>query len=191
MREGAAEEVELLSRIARGDEGALTRLYERTSGRVFGLIVRILDDSRDAEEVLQEVYLQVWRLASRYEARRGSLYGWLLSLARSRSIDKTRSKNFHLHRQTLEIRELLDSSRQAPPSPQLEAVLRGERADALQRALARISPRQRAVMELAYFGGYTQAEIAEQLEIPLGTVKSRMRHGLAILREVAAEELPT
>lgn len=183
------DEGELLEEIARGSEKALAGLYDRYSGVLYSLILAILKDPRDAEEVLQEVFLQVWRDAGRYDSGRGSAYRWLVNLARSRAIDRTRSKNFARHRETREILDLLDARSDPSQASQLDLVLMLERADAVRDVLARISPEQRRVMELAYFRGHSQSEIARQLEIPLGTVKSRMRHGLIALRQVAAEDL--
>ncbi len=185
----AVAEAELLEEIAHGSERALSRLYDHYSRLLYSLILAILKDPRDAEEVLQEVFLQVWRLAGRYDSRRGSPYKWLVTLARSRSIDRTRSKNFTRHRETQEILDLLDGWSDASQASQLDAVLMLERAEAVREVLARIPPEQHQVMALAYFGGHTQSEIARRLEIPLGTVKSRMRHGLIALRQLAAEDL--
>lgn len=185
----AGEGEELLEEIAHGSERALSRLYDRYSRILYSLILAILKDPRDAEEVLQEVFLQVWRLARRYDSRRGNVYRWLVNLARSRSIDRTRSKNFARHRETQEILDLLDARSDPSQASQLDVVLMLERADAVREVLARIPPEQRRVMELAYYRGHTQSEIAHRLEIPLGTVKSRMRQGLIALRQVAAEDL--
>ena len=187
MRErGAEAEAELLKDIAQGSEQALSCLYDRYSRLLYSLIVAILQDPRDAEEVLQEVFLQVWRRAGRYDFDRGSPYRWLVTLARSRSIDRTRSKNFARHRETRNVHERLDDRGDASQTSPLDAVLMLERAEAVRDVLARISPEQHQVMELAYLRGHTQSEIARQLEIPLGTVKSRMRHGLMALRKLAA-----
>lgn len=182
-------EARLVEEIAHGSDRALAGLYDRYARILYSLIVRILNDPRDAEEVLQEVFLQVWRLAPRFDPQRGNTYRWLVNLARSRSIDRTRSRNFTRRREaerSLELIEppLVDS---ALPS-QLDAVLLLERAEVVRRGLARIPPEQREVMQLAYFLGHTQSEIARELEIPLGTVKSRMRVGLVALRGRLAEE---
>lgn len=176
-------EAALIEQIARGNEDALARLYDLYAGTLFGLVLAILKSRPDAEEVLQEVFLQVWRRADRYEGSRASVYGWLVSMARSRAIDFTRQKNFRRHREALDLtvaRGALEDDTQPVP---LDSVLIRERAEAVREVLADISPRKRRVMELAYFHGHTQTEIAALLGIPLGTVKSRMRHGLAALQQ--------
>ena len=185
---GAALEAGLVKEIADGSEPALAQLYDRYARVLFSLIVRVLKDARDAEEVLQEVFLQVWRLAGRFDPERGNTYRWLVTLARSRAIDRLRSKNFRSHRAAESSLEMLETTLEPTEPSQLDAVLMHERADDVRRGLATISPEQLEVMRLAYFFGFTQSEIARELKIPLGTVKSRMRQGLIALRERLAEE---
>ena len=185
----ATAEIELVEEIAGGSEAALARLYDRYARLLFSLILAILKDSRDAEEVLQEVFLQVWRLASRYDAGRGSVYKWLITLARTRSIDRTRSKNYAHHREAGNCDEVAERTGDASQASQLDAVLVLERAEVVRRLLARIPPEQRQVLQLGYFLGHTQSEIARSLDLPLGTVKSRMRLGLIALRGLLNEEL--
>jgi RNA polymerase sigma-70 factor (ECF subfamily) len=191
---GAALEAGLVKEIAGGSEPALAQLYDRYARVLFSLIVRVLKDARDAEEVLQEVFLQVWKLAGRFDPERGNTYRWLVTLARSRAIDRLRSKNFKTRRAAESSLDMLETTLEPteptePTEPsQLDAVLMLERADHVRRGLATISPEQLEVMRLAYFLGFTQSEIARELEIPLGTVKSRMRQGLIALRGRLAEE---
>ncbi len=186
----AAAEKELLEEIAGGSEAALARLYDRYSRLLFGLILAIVKDSRDAEEVLQEVFLQVWRRAGGYDPGRGGVYKWLITLARTRSIDRTRSKNFARHREAGSGDDkVLERARDPKQATQLDAVLILERAEVVRGVLARISPDQRRVLQLGYFRGYSQSEIARTLDLPLGTVKSRMRLGLIALRGLLDEEL--
>lgn len=182
-------EIELLEEIAQGSEKALARLYDRYSRLLYSLILAILKDPRDAEEVLQEVFLQVWKLAARYESRRGSVYRWLVTLARSRAIDSTRSRNFARRREMETTLDRLDREIDFSQTSQLDAVLMLERAEVVREVLARIPPEQQQVMRLAYFLGYTQSEIARKFEIPLGTVKSRMRQGLIALHGLLAQDL--
>lgn len=185
----ATAETELLEKIARGSEAALARLYDRYSGLLFSLILAILKDSRDAEEVLQEVFLQVWRRADRYDPSRGSAYKWLVTLARTRSIDRTRSKNFARHREARSGDEALDRTADTSRASQLDAVLILERAEVVRGILAKLPPEQQRVLRLGYFLGHTQTEIARTLELPLGTVKSRMRLGLIAMRGLLNKEL--
>ena len=182
-------EVELLEAIARGSEEALSRLYDRYSRLVYGLIRAILKDSRDAEEVLQEVFLQVWRQAARFDPRKGSVYRWLVTLARSRAIDRTRSRNFTRRRELETALAHPEDQRDSAQTSQLDAVLMIERAGTVRGLLARIPSEQQRVMHLAYFLGHTQSEIARQLAIPLGTVKTRMRQGLMALHGMLTQEL--
>ncbi len=186
----AAAEKELLKEIAGGSEAALARLYDRYSRLLFSLILAIVKDSRDAEEVLQEVFLQVWRRAGGYDPGRGGVYKWLITLARTRSIDRTRSKNFARHREAGSGDDkALERARDPKQATQLDAVLILERAEVVRGVLARISPDQRRVLQLGYFLGYSQSEIARTLDLPLGTVKSRMRLGLIALRGLLDEEI--
>ena len=182
-------ETHLLEQIAGGSEAALARLYDRYSRLLYSLILSMLKDSRDAEEVLQEVFLQVWRLAERYNSRRGGVYKWLITLARTRSIDRMRSKNFARHRQAGGGDDDPEHTHDRSQTTQLDAVLILERAKVVRSVLERIPPEQRRVLHLGYFLGQTQTEIARQLELPLGTVKSRMRLGLIALRGHLDEEL--
>ncbi len=178
-----------MQQIAQGSEQALARLYDLYSRQVYSLILTILQRPPEAEEVLQQVFLQVWRDASRYDAGRGSVYRWLVTLARSRAIDSTRARNFAARQQKETSLALLERHAVSPAASQLDAVLLLERAEVVRTALARIPDEQRQAMQLAYFSGYTQTEIAEKLGVPLGTVKSRMRQGLITLHALLAQEL--
>ena len=186
--DGASAEVELLHEIARGSEEGLSRLYDRYSKLVYSLALAILRDPRDAEEALQEVFLQVWKQARRYDSGKSTVYQWLMRLTRSRAIDRTRARNFSRRRDAETTLAPADgiASREAS---QLDAYLAMERGETVRRLLTRITPAQQQVMHLAYFLGHTQQEIARQLEIPLGTVKTRMRDALRALHGLLAGEL--
>lgn len=186
----AGVEADLVARIARGDEDALSRLYDRYARLLFSLILGIVNDQRDAEEVLQDVFLQVWRQARTFDSSRGSAYRWLVTLARSRAIDRLRSKYFALHRREADSEDPEDVHSSARAT-QLDAVVILERSESVRRLLDRIAPEQRAALELGYFQGCSQSEIARRLDLPLGTVKSRMRLGLIALRELLPEEMPS
>lgn len=169
----------LLDRMDRGDADALAVLYDRYAPRVLGLTTRILGDADEAEDVLQEVFLQVWRAPRRFDPSRGALLTWLLVLARSRAIDRLRS----LRRRGRD--RHVDVAAAALPSGQnverdAEASQEGA---AVRRALADLPAEQRRALELAYFDGYTQTEIAELTGTPLGTVKTRLRQGMMKLRD--------
>lgn len=181
--EDRASDLAALTRMANGDGDALGELYDRHARAVYSLARRILHDPADAEDVVQEVFAQAWRQASRYTASRGVVAAWLLTLARSRAIDKLRARrtrplNHSDHRLA---RELTDTG----PPAEWQA-LSSEQAARVRTALADLPVLQRVAIELAYFEGCTQAEIAARLEQPLGTVKTRIRAALMKLREVLA-----
>lgn len=185
-----APEVELVGRIADGDEGALTALYDRYCRLLFGLVAAIVDDRRDAEEVLQEVFLQAWEQARSFDAERCSVARWLVVLARSRAIDRRRGRFYRLRSEVeAELDARLDSLSSSQPSP-LDAAVLEERGALVRKLLEQMPETQRDVMRLSYFKGYSHREIADELELPLGTVKSRLRLGLDALRELLVAELP-
>jgi RNA polymerase sigma-70 factor (ECF subfamily) len=170
----------LIEQTARGDASALAALYDGTSALVNGLALRILQDPGAAEEVTHDVYLQVWRQASRYDAARGAPLAWLLTLARSRAIDRHRAGAG----QRRESEPLAAAVAFAAPGPcPEESSAAAERARLVRGALADLAADQRKTIELAYFGGLSHAEIAATLGEPLGTVKTRIRLGMMRLRE--------
>ena len=173
----------LLARIAVGDQSALGELYDASSAKVFGLAMKILGDHAAAEETTLDVYTQVWRRSSTYEAERGTPGSWLMTLAKHRAIDRFRSSYLERGRQVpLEHTAELPGHEETPE--QYSAGL--ERQRLVQQALASLSVEQRQAIGLAYYWGMSQSEIAEQLKLPLGTVKTRMRLGMIKLREVLA-----
>lgn len=169
---------ELVRRAARIDSAAFAELYDRHSVAAFSLARRVLGAAH-AEDAVQEAFLSVWRGIKRYDPARGSVRTWLLSIVRLRSIDELRKLDVHERRRREE--EGLEEGFAAPDSPEGQA-LRGEQSTAVRAALATLSEAQRQVVELAYFNGWTQAEIAERLDLPLGTVKGRSRLALDKLR---------
>ncbi len=176
-------DVELLHAVARGDEGALARLYDQYRVILFGLLVRILNSREEAEDVLQEVFLQVWKRAKDFDQERGRPFTWLVTLARSRAIDRIRQLGAR--------QRLADSAAQNTSDEASDAVtdtLHSERREIVARALAALPEEQRRTLNLAYFEGLTQSEIAQKLGTPLGTVKTRMRSGMIKLRELLGEQ---
>lgn len=161
----------LIRRLASGDQGALAEFYDLYGGLVNALALRILRDGADAEDVVQEVFLQAWRQAARFDAGRGSAEAWLCTIARSRSLDRLRRR----------VSRREDPS-EAAPAP--TAVPRNEEALAVRKAIAGLSEDQRRALELAYYEGLSQSEIAARLGEPLGTVKTRIRTAMLRLREV-------
>lgn len=171
-------DVALLQAIARGDEASLARLYDQYRVILFGLLVRILNSREEAEDVLQEVFLQVWRRAGDYDEQRGKPFTWLVTLTRSRAIDRLRVLSA---RQRLATAAAQDQPAEA--SDALKETVRSEQKDIVRQALAELPEEQRRTLLLAYFEGLTQTEIAAKLNAPLGTVKTRMRSAMSKLRE--------
>jgi RNA polymerase sigma-70 factor (ECF subfamily) len=175
------QEIQWMSRIALGDGEAFARIFEMHSPVTLGFLVRILGRRSEAEEVLQEVFLQVWSQAGRYEAGRSTPRGWILMLARSRALDRLRRRESSRRREE-GVAEEEGLSEPVPPvgTARLEAV---ERRDRVHSALGGLTPEQRRCIELAFFEGLTHTQIAERLEAPLGTVKSRILLGMNKLRQ--------
>ncbi len=185
-RTGDQDWTKLISAIASGDQAAMGTLYDATSRVVFGLALRILNDRATAEEVMLDVYTQVWRQAGSYDLQRGSAMAWLMTIARSRAIDRLRSG--WQDRQRREPLETVGDVRAGDSSPE-EATEISERRVLVRQALGSISPEQRELIELAYYGGLSHSEIALQTSLPLGTVKTRIRLGMLKLREMLGPAL--
>jgi RNA polymerase sigma-70 factor (ECF subfamily) len=169
----------VLERMAAGDGDALRELYDIHARAVYSLALRILRSQSDAEDIVQEVFVQAWRNATRYDASRSTVAGWLLMQAKSRAIDRLRARRTRP--------EQADASQRPEPAdaaagPDIQ-IVRSEQAARVREALEQLPRLQRAVVELAYYEGLTHAEIAAQLEQPLGTVKTRIRQGLLKLRQ--------
>ena len=177
-------DVEILRGIAGGDEQALSSLYDRYRLILFGLILRIVHSQSEAEDVLQEVFLQVWRRASDFDETRGRPFTWLVTLARSRAIDRLRSLASRERTAQESIRDAPDSVSDAA-----DDAVKSEQGEIVRRALKELPDEQRKTLLLAYFEGLTQTEIAERLNTPLGTVKTRMRSGMTKLRESLGERI--
>lgn len=175
---------EILRAIAGGDEQALAALYDRYRLILFGLILRILHSQPEAEDVLQEVFLQVWRKASDFDEARGRPFTWLVTLARSRAIDRLRSLGSRERTALEAARDVTDKVSDAA-----DDAVKSEQGEIVRRALAELPEEQRRTLVLAYFEGLTQSEIAERLNSPLGTVKTRMRSGMIKLRELLGERV--
>lgn len=172
---GAHSESDLMKAIAKGDEGALDELYTRFAPLAYGLALRILRDRQLAEDAVQEAFLSVWRSAARFDARRGGARTWVLMLVHRRAVDLVQRNQRH--------RDTELASEPLAPSAAETSELNADRRD-VQAALGALPPKQRAALDLAYYGGYTQQEIAAHLDVPLGTVKSQTFDALRRLRHV-------
>ncbi|HXG34937.1 MAG TPA: sigma-70 family RNA polymerase sigma factor [Bryobacteraceae bacterium] len=174
--------VECLQRVRAGDSEGLALLYDLTTPVLYPLVLRILGQAGAAEEVLLDVYLEVWRKAESFDRERGSAMSWLVMLARSRAIDRLRSRAGERKReQPLPGKDVL----RGIADPEQET-LAAERRRIIVEALARLADGQREAIELAFYEGLTHAEIAERLGQPLGTVKTRIRSGMMRLRALLA-----
>jgi RNA polymerase sigma-70 factor (ECF subfamily) len=180
------EEQRLLAACAYGDGEALSQLYDRFGGMLFAQILRIVGNSGDAQDVLQEVFLYAWNRAARYDPRRASVSTWLVLIARSRAIDRLR-KLQNVDRILARVETEKEWRPAYPQGP--TAVLNAERRQLVRAALQDLPRGQRRVLELAYYGGLTQAEIAQEMCIPLGTVKTRTLAAMRKLRAALAPEI--
>jgi RNA polymerase sigma-70 factor (ECF subfamily) len=177
-------DVELLHAIARGDEAALARLYDNYRVILFGLLVRILNSREEAEDILQDVFIQVWRRAKDFNENRGRPFTWLVTLTRSRAIDRLRLLGARQRLVSGAAQEQTESVSDA-----LTDTIKVAQKEIVRRALAELPEEQRHTLVLAYFEGLTQAEIASKLNAPLGTVKTRMRSGMIKLRALLGSQL--
>jgi RNA polymerase sigma-70 factor (ECF subfamily) len=170
----------LVRRLLQRDVSAFEQLYDRHSRAIYGLVLRILQQAGTAEEVVQDVFLQLWRNASQYDSSRGPFVPWLFTLARNRALDTLRLKSERQRRRE-------DQTEELPPvasAPEYEKQLdEKRRAEKVRILMASLNPQQKRAIELAYFEGLTHLEIAASLKEPLGTVKSWIRNGLLRLKE--------
>ena len=180
------EDFVLVRRIAAREPPALAELYDRFSGLLLALVRRILGDEAEAEEILQEVFLQVWNQAERYDRRRSSVSTWLVLIARSRAIDRLRSRQVQ-DRTTLQLKQEKRRSHTSPEGPR--SVLMSQRRQRLRREMEELPREQRQVLDLAFFRGMTQSEIAASTGIPLGTVKTRTLLAMKKLRHALMDDL--
>jgi RNA polymerase sigma-70 factor, ECF subfamily len=172
-----------LERMVAGDTRALEELYDRHGDLLYSLVRRILSRAEDAEDVLQESWLQAWRGARTYDPKRGTVCGWLVSIVRSRAIDRLRSEGSRSRAVDAAGVDAPD-----PPESPAESAVDQERREHVDHAMSQLDPRHREVLELAYFAGLSQSEISERLGAPLGTVKSWTRQALSRLEKLVPRE---
>ncbi len=176
---GDGDEAQLAA-IGRDDEAAIAALYDRYGGLAYGLAYRVLGERGAAEDVVQDAFLSVWRRAASFQPGRGSVRTWLLSIVHHRAIDRLRGTSGRTRRDA----PLDDLDRVVQVDDPWREVEVGVQRDVLRRGLSSLPEAQRRTIELAYFGGHTQQEIAAMMEVPVGTVKGRMRIGLHKLRDL-------
>ena len=168
---------ELLPRIASGDRAALRQLYQASSAKLFGVCLRILSDRDESEDVLQEVYLTIWRRADRFEAGRASVMTWISTIARNRAIDRLRARGPLAYAEQVDDLEIDDGK------PSAESLLAtAQDGQALGRCLSELDDRTQKVIRTAFFEGVTYEALAQRMDAPLGTVKSWIRRGLLKLK---------
>lgn len=180
------EDVELLAAMAEGDPQALSELYDRFSANLLALARRVLHSTEDAEEVLQEVFIHAWNRADRYDPARSSVSTWLVLITRSRAIDRLRSRKVG-DRTTAALQQETLHDHTSPEG--VGNVLAHERRERVREEMTRLPPEQREVLDLAFYGGMTQSEIAESTGIPLGTVKTRTLLAMKKLRKALDAEI--
>ncbi|MBO6571181.1 sigma-70 family RNA polymerase sigma factor, partial [bacterium] len=186
LNQDNSRDKDLLRRIAQKDPVALSLLYDQYNRLLFGLLVSILKKKTEAEDILQEVFSTIWEKADQFDPDRGTGYTWIVSLTRNKGIDRLRSKVYKEQKKQStsldndDVYYPLYSSENNP----LEDTILSDRADMVRNALQQISEKQRKVIEISYFSGLSQSEISEEYDIPLGTVKTRMRDGMMKLRDI-------
>lgn len=173
---------QLLAAMARGDKNALASLYDQLSGPLYSLALRMLGDAGEAQDLIQDIFLQVWRTAATYEPGRGSVFSWMTTLTRNRAIDRIRMRKRRSELLANAAPELQPSALGGDADSAKSLWLR-EKSEAVRAALADLAPDQQQAIELAYFSGLTQQEIATKLSEPLGTIKARIRRGLLRLKD--------
>ena len=168
-------EKELIALLRQRDQRAFSYLYDNYSGALYGIVLQILENTELANDVLQEVFINIWRKIETYDPTKGRLYTWMLNIARNASIDQLRSKNYQNSQKNQSIPENVDVLGSSSLQMSVDSI-------GLKKMLERLKMEQRVLIELAYFKGYTHEEIAEMEDIPLGTVKTRIRNALIQLR---------
>jgi len=170
---------DLLTRVAQGDRAAFAELYDRTAPRVFGLVKRLLRDHSQSEEVTQEIFLEIWQNATRYEPGKGGAIAWMLTMTHRRAVDRIRAS------QASRDRDVRVGIRDYAPefdsvAENVEVQIESER---VKEAMTRLTELQRQAVTLAYFGGFSHSEVSAMLKVPIGTVKTRLRDGMIRLRD--------
>ena len=181
-------EIELLRQIGQGDRGSFEALYERFSRVLFSIAYRVLNNQEGAEDVLQDVFVQIWEKAALYDPSRGKPMTWAITLTRNKAIDRLRSTQRRSRLQDDLLHES-QTAEQFDDKSSFDAVSSVETGELVRAAIAKLSKDQREAIEFAFFSSLTQTEISERLNEPLGTVKARIRRGMMKLRELLGSQL--
>jgi RNA polymerase sigma-70 factor (ECF subfamily) len=181
-------EIALMRRVAQGDRRAFEELYDRFSGLLFSTAYRVLNNQEAAEDVLQDVFVQIWEKAPLYDPSRGKPMTWAVTLTRNKAIDRLRSTQ-RRNRLQDDVQRESETFEQFDDRSSFDAVASGETGQLVREAIRKLSKDQREAIELAFFSSLTQTEIAERLNEPLGTIKARIRRGMMKLRELLNPEL--
>ena len=173
---------EVIQRVGRGDQAAFAELYDATAPLVHGVVLKVVRDPSQTEEVVQEVFVELWRVAPRFDASKGTVASWVATIAHRRAVDRVRSEQASRNRVERELNKVEPAADVVS-----ETVIDVDHADferrRVRRALDRLTAMQRQALELAYFGGYTYREVAVLLDVPEGTIKTRIRDGMIRLRD--------
>lgn len=185
------DEIKLMRRIKQRDADALEELYDLYKRLLFGMVISIVKKREEAEDVLQEIFVKIWNKADSFNEERGNVYSWIVTLARNKAIDRIRSKGYKTQqKQSVSIHQPLFSLETDKYDP-METTIFSDRAELVKRALSEIPEEQSEVIKIAYYRGMTQSEIADYLDIPLGTVKTRTRQGMIKLKRILGEFITT
>ncbi len=172
-------ETSLISQLQNGEQHALAYLYDRYGAALYGVVIRIVNDKNIAEEILQDVFLKIWTRIASYDSQKGKLFTWMLNIARNAAIDKIRSAEITKQKKTKGISGFVSTVESN------ENVSQTNDGIGLQNVLKQLPPEQQVIIEYLYFKGYTQSELAEEKNIPLGTVKTRLRMAMQTLQSIA------
>ncbi|MCC5941260.1 MAG: sigma-70 family RNA polymerase sigma factor [Balneolaceae bacterium] len=182
------EEREWMYRVQNGDVDALKKLYQRYKNLLFGLILSILKNRQEAEDCLQEVFTQAWEKSDRFDASKGNVYSFLVTMARNKAIDRTRSRAFKDAGKEDHIINDFTLTPESDGNNPHENLELAERAQKVKEALKKLNKNERQVLYVSYYNGLSQSEISDKMNIPLGTVKYRMRQGMIKLKEMLLTE---
>lgn len=186
-----SEEVDIMRRIKNKDEQALSELYDLYNRLLYGMIFSIVKSKPEAEDILQEVFIKIWKKAGSFNQQRGNVFSWIVTLTRNRAIDRTRSKGYKNQQKTTgDINSPAINLKSEHYDP-LETTILADRSELVNQALSEIPEKQCKVLEIAYYRGLTQSEISDKFEIPLGTVKTRMRQGMIKLKDILEAQIQT